>query len=960
MSRSTRFPALALALGLACSGGSPVTQPVVGADAFLSQPPGTGFRGGDLASSSGGAGAPTAAPAAEPSPASSTREVVEADLYARTGDTLYVLNAYRGLQIVDVADPAAPRLVGRVPVTGTPVDLYLRGTTAFVTVSDAFSALPVDGGGLRPYRGSRLLAVDVADPAHPTVKTDLPIAGQIEQSRIVGDVLYVASRDAWWYAWAVPAGAGAAVGVARGGVAATPDRDAFYVESFDLRDPAHVTAVDRLEFPASGWDTHANVTSERATLSFGGWEASGPVTRFQIVDLSDPGGQLVAGAAFSTPGQLRDRWGMDYDASTGLFRAVLGRGGNTGADLRIWRSAAPGEVTPLSHLSIDVDEALTAARFDGTRAYAVTARQVDPLWVVDAADPAQPILVGQVHMPGQLDYVEPRGDRLVALGRTTETGSLQLTVTLIDVTKLGGAPLSRVLFGATWSWVAARPDDLRKAFIVVDPQAGTPGLVLVPLQGWDAGALAYAGGTQLVDYTRDGLALRGFLPHRGEVTRAFPLDAGLTRLASLSDSALQTIDAADRARPTELARLDLARPVEALAVVHGAAIELCGDGYRGASELAVTDALDPDAAVPLARLALGAGSARMFQLGDVLWILARDHGSGASWLEAVDASDPAHPTRRGRLDLAAPDAFDPRLGAWGWGWGYGDEAVLVGQALAVHRRSNLVGPCPSGSSCAAIDAGAAAGGEVRVYDLRDPDHPALASTVPLEDAAWSWGLSVQGTDLWLTHFTWQPEGELGRFWLDRIDLSDPRRPTLLSGVNVPGVFFAASADRGRIYTLEAWWEGAAGGTRLHALDLTAGGAARLAASLALPPATAAVSQGARAWITGYDPTAPSQQPGSSSPGATVLTSVDLGAMAVTDRQALQGWGWVRAAAGGKLFMQLNWTNQGLAVYGLTDPARPRYEQLVRTQGWVSDVVVSGGVAYLPSGAYGVPMVKLDP
>jgi hypothetical protein len=50
----------------------------------------------------------------------------------------------------------------------------------------------------------------------------------------------------------------------------------------------------------------------------------------------------------------------------------------------------------------------------------------------------------------------------------------------------------------------------------------------------------------------------------------------------------------------------------------------------------------------------------------------------------------------------------------------------------------------------------------------------------------------------------------------------------------------------------------------------------------------------------------------------------------------------------------DWTG-GTTVTGLA-----AFEQFARTQGWVQDIVVGPGVAYLPSGPHGVPMVELEP
>lgn len=954
--------ALLAATAVAC-GGSGVRNDgphLTGATSFTSQAPG-GYRaamGNDPTATAGPAGAPEpAAPgaAADAGAGGTPRAIEEADIYKKVGSTLYVLNAFRGLQVVDLADLSHPHLLAKVPVVGTPVDLYVRGQTAFVLVSDAFSYVLAADGAAVPRRGSRLVAVDVSDPAAPKVTGELAIDGQVEASRLVGDVLYVVSRRWWWYDWVGPVAVAGDAGLAAPLGAPTAGADSVFVASFDVADPSTPVAVDRLELAASGWDVHASVTAERVTLSFAGYGqdalgAYGPVTNFQVVDIADPGGALTAGATFAAAGTVRDRWGMDYDAATGLFRAVLDVGWNAGAAVELWRSPAPGAAEPLARLAVPVQETLTAARFDGPRVYLVTALRIDPLWVVDASDPAQPRIAGELTMPGQLDFLEPRGDRLVALGHTNEAGQpWQLAASLIDVADLAAPSLlSRVTFGAGYGWVAASADDLRKAFLVFEPPPAGIGLVLVPVQGWDPGSWSYTGGTQLLDYGRDALALRGFLPHPGAVTRAFPADAAGATLVALSDQALQTIDASDRASPAELARLDLARPVSAVEVVAGYVVELAGDWYRGDTELVVTPPRDPDTAEPLARLHVPAPSARMFRLGDVVWLLAHDWSTGKGWLQAVDLSDPLHPVVRGKLDLSAGEAatFGP-----GW-WGYGDEAALVGRALAVHRFTYVT--CVA-APCNPLD-------EVRVYDLADPDQPRLAATVAIPGSAWSWGMFASGSYLWLTHFEWGDDPlaatwngvSQGRYYVDRIDLGDPAHPVLLAKVNVPGVLFAASADGRDLSTLETAWTPEKVETYLHGLELTAAGKARLRGSAALPGyPSGAARQGGHAWAVTTD--------WSTTSGATRLAAVDLEHMAVASSQAVEGsWAWLAKAAGGKLFLQAGWQDQGILVYGLSDPARPAFERFARTNGWAQDVVVGDGVAYLPSGPYGVPMIELAP
>ena len=125
-----RHAAFAIALGFACSACSSgsATSPLhlPGAEQFVS-PAGGGPR---TAQAGGGPAAPGATDGAATGGAPAPRTVEEADVWQKVGSTLVLANAWRGLVTVDVADPAAPALLARLPLDGTPVDLYLRGGVA--------------------------------------------------------------------------------------------------------------------------------------------------------------------------------------------------------------------------------------------------------------------------------------------------------------------------------------------------------------------------------------------------------------------------------------------------------------------------------------------------------------------------------------------------------------------------------------------------------------------------------------------------------------------------------------------------------------------------------------------------------------------------------------------------------------------------------------------------------------
>ncbi|HUS43302.1 MAG TPA: beta-propeller domain-containing protein [Ilumatobacteraceae bacterium] len=75
------------------------------------------------------------------------------------------------------------------------------------------------------------------------------------------------------------------------------------------------------------------------------------------------------------------------------------------------------------------DEQIYAVRFIDNLAYVVTFRQIDPLYVIDLTDPANPVEAGELKIPGYSAYLHPVGDGLLLgvgqdatdQGRTTGT-----------------------------------------------------------------------------------------------------------------------------------------------------------------------------------------------------------------------------------------------------------------------------------------------------------------------------------------------------------------------------------------------------------------------------------------------------------------------------------------------------------------------------------------------------------
>ena len=82
------------------------------------------------------------------------------------------------------------------------------------------------------------------------------------------------------------------------------------------------------------------------------------------------------------------------------------------------------------------DEQIHSVRFIGDVGYVVTFRRIDPLYVLDLSDPANPVLDGELKIPGYSAYLHPVGDGLllgVGQDATEEGRTTGTQLSLFDV-----------------------------------------------------------------------------------------------------------------------------------------------------------------------------------------------------------------------------------------------------------------------------------------------------------------------------------------------------------------------------------------------------------------------------------------------------------------------------------------------------------------------------------------------
>jgi hypothetical protein len=236
----------------------------------------------------------------------------------------------------------------------------------------------------------------------------------------------------------------------------------------------------------------------------------------------------------------------------------------------------------LGRLQIVSGENLYATRFDGARLYVVTFRQIDPLWIIDLSDPANPSIQGELQVPGWSTYLHPMGDRLLAMGQ-------ERWLPTVSCLTWPGRTRRVCSAESPWSTVRVRPTR-PKAFKVLADE----GLVLVPVSG--SRGTNRVQGIQLVEFDRATLTLRGLIDHRMNPLRATAVDH---RLVSISASELLTVDATDRDQPVVRGRLSLQDVVDRVWAVgtHLLQLERASTSGGTNSELRVTGQATPRTAL---------------------------------------------------------------------------------------------------------------------------------------------------------------------------------------------------------------------------------------------------------------------------------------------------------------------------------------------------------------------------
>ena len=340
------------------------------------------------------------------------------------------------VSLFDVADPAAPVLLERQHLEGSLVAARASGGTArLVLTSQLATRLPFVNPSMFGYTTERALA------ENQRIVKQTPIADWMPRTfREGSDGSYSAVATALDCSAVAAPSEFAGLGIT-------------WVASIDLADSGNSTSQASTVRASAGVVSQSGTVYQSASnlyLATVPWDVWYPASASSTAPSSPPptyihqftlgtDGSVKYLASGEVTGQLLNQFAMsELDGDLRVATTVndwSGSGANE-SFVKVLRPQGDQLVEVGSLGGLGKGEQIYAVRFLGTQAYVVTFKQVDPLYVVDLAEPTAPRLAGELKIPGYSAYLHPVGDGLLlGVGQSaTEEGRVQGTqLSLFDV-----------------------------------------------------------------------------------------------------------------------------------------------------------------------------------------------------------------------------------------------------------------------------------------------------------------------------------------------------------------------------------------------------------------------------------------------------------------------------------------------------------------------------------------------
>ncbi|MFA4860513.1 beta-propeller domain-containing protein [Methanoregula sp.] len=383
-------------------------------------------------------------------------EVDEADIVKTDGTYVYLVTGNR-LHIIRGYPATDAGIISTIQFSGSPQSLYLNGDRLVLISSthrqDAVrqcqpgtcsSPIPVS-------QKTQVFIYSVKDAGHPTLVRELELDGTNKDSRMIGSMLYLIANKHLdingddGFPGIYDSSHGSQVPPVYYFDRNDREFDLTTISSVDIRAADPVRAKSFLI--GSAGTIYVSTTTLYISIPADDNDHTTQSTDLYAFALDE--GRLKYTARGQVEGTLLNQYSLDeYQGNLRVATTIQ--------DSRFSTNDRHSKVTILgTNLqalgtvdNLAPGQQIYAARFMGTRLYLVTFRETDPLYVIDLASPADPTVLGELHIPGFSQYLHPYdATHLIGIGKESTWGGLKVSLfdvadvhkpSLVSEKKLGG------------------------------------------------------------------------------------------------------------------------------------------------------------------------------------------------------------------------------------------------------------------------------------------------------------------------------------------------------------------------------------------------------------------------------------------------------------------------------------------------------------------------------------------
>lgn len=388
-------------------------------------------------------------------------DVDEADLVKTDGNFIYSISDEE-VMITDISEPAKMKNAAELSFDSEfyPSRLFLSGDTLIVLGSRYKMAIAKDDVFTTDVSSAFLY--DISDPAAPILQREIGTDGYMNSARLTGNVLYMVT-NVYAEMWRFEEFEDAELRPSNYDSNREEQEERLSYDRITILPGALessytlITALDLSDPDANEVVTEGFLgSSEQLYMNKQNLYLTAPI--YESAEQGDGAAEMemwmpqqvdteifkfgLNGAAVDfiasgrVEGHLLNQFSMDEYG--GYFRVVTTEGS-------VWdEKPSKNHLFVLDDLMAQVGsvedlapgERIYSARFMEGMAYMVTFRETDPLFVIDVSKPTEPVVLGELKIPGFSNYLHPLDeDHLIGFGFDTK----------LEPNKDGGAP--RVLTG---------------------------------------------------------------------------------------------------------------------------------------------------------------------------------------------------------------------------------------------------------------------------------------------------------------------------------------------------------------------------------------------------------------------------------------------------------------------------------------------------------------------------------